>query len=312
MTTYFAPTGSGIGDVIVCLPVCEWLTAHSTEPVVLVARGPRQVNLSSVIPGLAGEVREVDLAEVMKPGDRFINLRDHPLQKHHDWFSEEFQKSYPDFRITEILSVICRDFNIPADLSAIKPFRYSVDERSRGKVILIPGTTVKVKMMRPHFWLNLYHELKDMGTDCLIVGLLERCNDIKSLVDAGVPHIETPSIEQAINLISSAQSVVAVDTGLMHIAVQQGVKTVAIHGKCEIYYRPAENCIPIYTNSFHRSAATKIELPNRWDACADGSEPQCDFPVMYDTWDWDPPGVEDGDYVMFDDHKRIIELLCPL
>jgi hypothetical protein len=319
MTIYFAPVGSGIGDVIVCLPVCNWLVEHSNEPVFLVARGPRQVNLSKVIPGLAGEVAEPDLDKVMKPGDRLINLRDHPLQKHHDWFSKEFQTSYPDCRISEILAAICADLNlnIDADLSQIKPLQFEVDERSRDKVILIPGTTIKAKMIAPHFWRNLYQSLQDMGVDCLVLGLLDRSKDTKALVEAGLPHIETLSIEQAINLISGAKAAVSVDTGLMHIAVQQGIKTVAVHGICEVYHRPAKNCIPIFTNAFHRSrpSSTEPAAPLRVPPAfipPDSQYSRHDFPVRFTTWNWDPEeGVEDGEYLPFDDHKKVIELLSP-
>ena len=306
MTTYFLAVGSGIGDVVVSLSICRWIIQNSSEPVVMVARGPRQVGLSEVIPGLAGEIIEPDLQKTMMSGDRLINLRDHPLQKYYDWFSAEFQTGYPNFRITEILTRICRDFGLAVDVSEITPFEFTRDERVLDKVILIPGTTVRAKMVRAPMWINLYNDLQSMGIESVMIGELDRSKDTRDLVETGLPHIETPKIQDAINAISSARAVVSVDTGLMHVAVQQGVKTVAIHGACEVYHRPAPNCFPIFTNNFDRSKAFVAPPPGKPANFPPGGK---EFAVLFNTWNWLPMSFADGDYIDFNDHQRVIDLL---
>ncbi|MBX9724632.1 MAG: hypothetical protein K2X81_24720, partial [Candidatus Obscuribacterales bacterium] len=97
MATYLALIGSGLGDVIVALPIIHWLLEKAPEghQIYLVARSLRQLGLDSLIPGLAGTVTEPDLNKLLKPGDTLINLRDHELQTKWDWDSKEFQEKYP-------------------------------------------------------------------------------------------------------------------------------------------------------------------------------------------------------------------------
>src|SRR5215470_1031308 len=135
--TYLAPIGSGLGDVIVCRPILDWLIANCSGPVYLVARGPRQVGTSALFPGLAGEVCELELPRLLQPSDQYINLRDHPLQRHEDWFSEEFKCKYPNHTIVDILAHIAMDAGILANCGEIKPFEFDVDPRAAGRVILI-------------------------------------------------------------------------------------------------------------------------------------------------------------------------------
>ena len=109
----------------------------------------------------------------------------------------------------------------------------------------------------------------------------------------------------------------------MHIAVQQGIKTVTVYGRCEVYHRPASNCLPIFTNRFDRTQLAKTKppyshfaenadlgsyIPSDIDYLQHGY-PRHDYPTRYTTWDWHPPDVYEGKYLPFNDHEKVIELL---
>jgi len=296
MTVFFKVLGSGIGDVVVCKSTFESFCRNSTEDVVFVARGPRQVGLSKLLDGAAGEINEFDLKEKMEDGDRVINLRDHPWQRKHDWFSANFKARYPNIKILEILEDICRDKGLAANPREFRPLPFSFDSRAADKVIVIPGTTMRAKKMKPTFWQNLVSQLRVKNIQTIMLGRVDS-QEVSELIELGIEHIATPNLQDAINLISSCKSVVSVDTGLMHVAVQQGLKTVAIFGQCEIYYRPAANCFPIFTDR----RISEYEFTGEYKLY--------DFSVDYDTWDYLPSTSDDGAPIKFDDPARIIELL---
>lgn len=297
MTVYFKVLGSGIGDVVVCKSAFESFCKSTSEDVVFVARGPRQVGLSKLLAGAAGEVSELEVKEKMREGDSIINLRDHPWQREHDWYSADFKVRYPDVKVLEMLEVICRDKGLDVDVREMAPFKFEQDARATGKVIVIPGTTMKAKKMKPTFWLNLAARLHDGGIETIMLGHAEASPEVEELISLGLQHVDTPTLQEAINLISSCRAVVSVDTGLMHIAVQQGIKTVAIFGQCEIYYRPAKNCLPIFTDR----RLSEYEFTGEYKFF--------DFAAEYDTWDYLPPESEEGALIKFDDPAKVVEML---
>jgi hypothetical protein len=299
MTVFFKVLGSGIGDVVVCKSTFESFCRNTAEDVVFVARGPRQVGLSKLLEGAAGEVREFEIEERMKDGDSVINLRDHPWQREHDWFSADFKARYPKIKVLEILDDICRDKGIEANTRELKRFPFEFDSRAADKVIVIPGTTMKAKKMKPAFWQKLVSQLFAKNVQTIMLGSVDASPEISELGALGIEHIVTPDLQDAINLISSCKAVVSVDTGLMHVAVQQGIKTVVIFGQCEIYYRPAENCIPIFTDR----RISEYEFTGEYKLW--------NFSVDYDSWEYLPPAANDGALIKFDDPAKIIELLGP-
>ena len=86
--TLLAPVSYGLGDLVVSLPAVQALIGED-QPVWLVARAPAQRLLAERIAGLAGVVDEAEL--VRGTGDRFIDLRDHPLQRDCWWGSAAFE-----------------------------------------------------------------------------------------------------------------------------------------------------------------------------------------------------------------------------
>ena len=297
MVIYFEALGSGIGDVLVCKPAFEWLAKNSAEPVMFVARGPRQAGLSSLLDGANGEVREVDLPQIVKPEDRVVNLRDHRWQTNHDWYSPEFKELYGHMKVQDILGEICADKGISADQREMKPLPFKRDRRAEKKIILVPGSVIKSKKLGTTFWLKLFERLTAQHREVIMLGTLKYSEQLHELISAGIPHLETPHLQDAIDVIGSCDGVIAVDTGLMHIAVQQQIRTVVIFGECEVYYRPSPFCFPIFTDK-------------RISSLSSGAEYQTyQFSSTFDNWDYLVSSSEDGEYLQFDDVDSVLALL---
>jgi hypothetical protein len=272
MTIFFAPIGSGLGDAIVGLPILQTLIAANSEPVCLVARSQRQMGLTAHIPGLAATVRECDLPQIKTAGDTFLNMRDHPLVRTWNWGSDAFARTYPGYFINEIQRVICTDLGIYPDFSRTVPLAHKVDPATRGKILLAAGTTSDHKSWPVDYWLILGQQLQEQGFDCLLLGEPERSKIVAQLIDSGISHYATETVSAAIDAISSARLVVAVDTGLMHIAVQQGIATAAIFNNLNTYMRPYANC-------------HAIMAPRCQPECIAAVPDRVDLPVTYE-WGW--------------------------
>lgn len=265
---YLAPLGSGVGDVVVALPALEWLTAQGAQTY-LVARGPRQLGFDYAIPALAGVVREPEVP----PDAHYINLRDHSIQRNYDWYSEAFERDYPNFRINEIMATICRDKGIKADFATLPKLVFRPQAAAKDKVILVPGTTSDFKALPSSTWRALVALLRSEHISPLILGEPDRSAVVADLIADGIPHLGTPVIQDAIDIISSSRGCISVDTGLMHIAVQQNVPTVAVFNSVHTYYRAAAHCQPVFAPACARECKMQIssEFP---------------FPADYKEWIW--------------------------
>lgn len=228
LANYLAPVANGLGDLIVSLPALQALIATG-EPTHLVTRSPFQEGLESRIEGLAGAIREIkfETAE-LKPADHYFNLRNHPLQTDHIWASPEFELQYPGYKINHVLKGICADFGINADFEHLSPLPFKHRAEAKDTVIFIPGSAGIVKCWPTQHWLNLAEELRANGQKLAVLGQPERSEIVRDCLNAGLRHIETPTIIDALDVISSAQCVIAVDTGLMHLAVHQMIPTVSL------------------------------------------------------------------------------------
>jgi hypothetical protein len=245
MTIYFAAIGSGLGDIIVSLPILHQLIA-TAEPTYLIARSPRQENLEPLLPGLAGTIREPDFDETTAEG-RYYNFRSHPIQLNYDWSSAEFEQAFPGIRIDEILKIICRDFELPVDChKPLEPLAHRFLPERSDSIVFIPGTVVDTKCWPVSNWYKCYESLDKMGAKVLMIGEPERCPLVHQLKDLGIPWIATPRIVDVLDTVSSCKAVVSVDTGIMHLAVQQGKPTVALFEKSPLYYRKYPNCWPLF------------------------------------------------------------------
>lgn len=228
MAYYLAPISLGLGDLMVSLPALQALIATGV-PTFLVSRSPMQEGLEDRISGLAGVVREVDFdPSKLSKEDVFYNLRNHPLQTDYIWGMGEFESRYPGYKITQVLMGICEDFGIDADYSQLLQLPFNRREEVQDTVVFVPGSAGIVKCWPVFHWLELAERLKSRGIKCAVVGEPDRSTIVESCLENGLGHVETPTITDALDVLSSSRCVVAVDTGLMHVAVQQRVPTVSL------------------------------------------------------------------------------------
>lgn len=228
MANYLAPVANGLGDLIVSLPALQALI-KSGLPAYLVTRSPFQEGLEARIAGLAGSIREVDFDTAkLKADDNYFNLRNHPLQTDHIWASPEFERQYPGYKINHVLKGICADFGIDANYDQLTPLPFTARSEAKDTVLFIPGSAGIVKCWPTKHWLDLAAELKSRGQKVAVLGQPHRSEIVRDCLQAGLEHIATPTIIDALDVISSAKSVIAVDTGLMHLAIHQNIPTVSL------------------------------------------------------------------------------------
>jgi Glycosyltransferase family 9 (heptosyltransferase) len=234
--TFVAPVSFGLGDLVVSLPAVQALV--KTAPSLwLVARAPSQRLLAERIPGLAGVVDEASFT--CPTGDRLIDLRDHPLQRDFWWGSAAFEERFGPLNINDILQRICADFGIDADFSCPEPLRARPRPGLERTVLLVHETDGPDKAWSAARWAQVAALLREEGYEVAQVvkdgGSLRRDADNVPAVVAGTPGT-------AVDVLSSCQGVIGVDTGLTHIAAQQGKPTVTICKRNSVYFRPFPHC----------------------------------------------------------------------
>jgi hypothetical protein len=247
LTVYFAPIARLFGDLVVSLPPLQRLIASSSDDVCLVLRSTAQQGLAERIPGLAASISEPDFLRSPEfQSERLYNLRAHPLQTDFVWGSKEFFAKYPNYGIREVIRRICDDFRIDDGQNSLEPLQYKFDKRFQEKIVLIPGSTAPIKNWPQSYWLELHQKLKQLGKESVLIGEMKENSQLKHLCEQGVPWIQTPTIIDALDAISSCAGVVSVDTGLMHLAVHQGISTVALFREYSFFardYSHAKNII---------------------------------------------------------------------
>jgi hypothetical protein len=230
--TLIAPVSYGLGDMVVSLPAFQALIAAG-DPVWLVARAPSQRLLAERIEGLSGVVDEDSYTRCSS--DRFIDLRDHPLQRDFWWGSAEFEAAFGLLNINDILERICADFGVRAD------FRHRVPLQSRPcpgldtTVLLVHETDSPAKSWPPERWAELAVLLRADGHN---VAHVTKGTGPMPLDDIGVDPLVAPTPPAAVDALSACRGVIGVDTGLTHIAVQQDTPTVTICRRASVYVRP--------------------------------------------------------------------------
>ena len=233
--TYIAPISFGLGDLIVSLPAIQALiTEHQPHETWLVARALGQAALADRIAGLGGCVDE-DAFDPTVGGDSFIDLRDHALQRDYWWGSPEFDRAVGPLAINEILARICADFGIPADFAEPVPL---LARRARPEVrdaVLLVTESDGTKRWAPERWVELAGELRDGGNEVRIV---TRDEPAAEMSGTGIAAVRAPTPGDAVDLLTSCRAVVGIDTGLTHIAVQQGTPAVGIYRDRPVYFRP--------------------------------------------------------------------------
>src|SRR4029453_3493130 len=237
MTNFIAPVSWGLGDLIVSLPAVQGLIACG-QPTWLVTRSEFQVGLAERIPGLAGPIAEGELPGKFRPHtDAYYNLREHPIQTNYWWGSPEFERDFSGYRINDILDLICRDLKIPADFRRLVPLACEFKPEFSETIVFLPGSDGSYKCWPNENWQALGRKLQRLGMHCVMVGEPNNSNEVCELAQAGMSWVPTPTLAQALDVLSSSRAVVGVDTGLTHLAVHQGQPTVAVFRQNPIYYR---------------------------------------------------------------------------
>jgi Glycosyltransferase family 9 (heptosyltransferase) len=237
--TYIAPISFGLGDLIVSLPAIQALiTENPPGETWLVARAAGQAALADRIAGLGGCVDE-DAFDPAGTDGRFLDLRDHPLQLDYWWGSPEFDRAVGPLAINEILARICADFGIPADFSRPVPM---VARHTRPEVrdaVLFVTESDGTKRWAPERWAELARGIREEGND---VGMVTRDEPDAEMSGAGIDAVPALTPGDAVDLLTSCRAVVGIDTGLTHIAAQQGTPTVGIYRNRAVYFRPWTHC----------------------------------------------------------------------
>ncbi|MCD4654936.1 hypothetical protein K8T06_13500 [bacterium] len=227
------------------MPIIQSLITNGKKAVCCV-HSTVHVPLAKRMRGLQQVMIAKDLNEQrLKRNDVVVNLRTHPLQKNYWWFSREFAMLYPDYRINDILLHMCSDFGLNPNLDAYLPLLYEPKVELSGKIVLLPGTEVPAKLWPIKHWIQLASIISLKGGQPIIIGQPERCPAIRELLANGIPWQSSPSLSDAVDLLSSAMAVVAVDTGLMHLAVHQRIPTIAMYRRSPLYLRPAFHVFPV-------------------------------------------------------------------
>jgi hypothetical protein len=232
---FVAPISFGLGDLVVSLPVVQAAVstgALSGTETWLVTRSHSQVALAERISGLSGTVPEHDVA--IWPPEALVDLRDHPLQRDYWWGSPEFTAVYGTLSINEIIARIGADLGVVGDFSAPTPLESRDRPDAEGLVLFVADADGTARRWPTERWLELAAALGRRG---LGVAVVTRGDGANSLVDQGLTGFAAPTPGDAVDVLSACRAVVGVDTGLTHIAAQQGTPTVTLCRVPPVYFR---------------------------------------------------------------------------
>jgi Glycosyltransferase family 9 (heptosyltransferase) len=231
---YLAPISFGLGDLVVSLPVVQRLItdgARQGTETWLVARSASQAALAERIDGLAGCVDEGSVPPA-GPETRIVDLRDHPLQRNYWWGSPQFEAEVGPLGINELLERIAGDLGVVADFSAPVPLRCSTVAGLDDTVLLVTETDGPAKTWPPEKWRGLAARLRPRFK---VRRVVRDSTDVGASEEA-VLALPTPGT--AVDALSSCRAVIGIDTGLTHVAVQQGTPTVTICRNSSVFFRP--------------------------------------------------------------------------
>ena len=231
-----APLSYGLGDLVVSLPAIQALIVED-RPVWLVARAPVQRILAERITGLAGAVDEATLT--IEGGDRLVDLRDHPLQRDFWWGSPAFAAKFGSLNINDILERICADLGIKADFTGPIPLRADPRRDLHDTVLLVHESDGARKRWPTERWAAVASLLRAAGHD---VAQITRGNGPSALDGVDIPAVVAPTPGEAVDALSGCRAVIGIDTGLTHLAAQQGTSTVHVCRGSSVYVRPWPHC----------------------------------------------------------------------
>ena len=236
---FIAPVSFGLGDLVVSLPVVQAAVIageRSGTETWLVTRSSGQAALAERVGGLTGTVAEGDVS--LRPGEAYVDLRDHPLQRDHWWGSPEFASAHGPLSINQIIARIGAELGVVGDFSAPIPLESMDRPDAEGLVLFVADSDGTAKRWAVGRWGELAVGLGRRG---LGVAAVTRGGGGNALVDHGVPELAAPTPGDAVDVLSACLAVVGVDTGLTHIAAQQGTPTVTVTRMPAVYFREWEH-----------------------------------------------------------------------
>jgi hypothetical protein len=235
-----APISFGIGDLVVSLPAIQAVITAGNQcdkPTWLLARSRAQRSLASRIVGLAGCVDEASFEA--GDHDELVDLRDHPMQRDFWWGSATFEQEFGPLDINHILQRICVDFGIAADFSRPIPLAAHPRPELCDSVLLVHETDGVDKAWPAERWSAAATELLAAGLEVRLVTRSGCTGDMRA---TGISELRAPTLGHAVDVLTACRAVIGVDTGLTHIAAQQGTPTVMVCRPSSVYFRPWGHC----------------------------------------------------------------------
>jgi heptosyltransferase-1 len=232
---FVAPVSFGLGDLVISLPVVQAAAAAdrcSGTETWLVTRSKGQADLAERVSGLAGTVAECDIA--ICESDALVDLRDHPLQRDYWWGSPEFAAAFGPLSINDIIARIGADLGVVGDFSVPAPLESKHRPDAESLVLFVADADGTTKRWSVERWVDLATAFGRRGLDVAVVTRGEGGN---ALVDRGLASVVAATPGEAVDVLSACRAVVGVDTGLTHIAAQQGTPTVTLCRTPAVYFR---------------------------------------------------------------------------
>jgi ADP-heptose:LPS heptosyltransferase len=106
-------------------------------------------------------------------------------------------------------------------------------------VVLVAETDGATKQWGPAGWAALADRVRAAGAE---VFQLTRDDPSPAMLATGIEAFPAPTPGDAVDVLGSCLAVVGVDTGMTHIAVQQGTPTVTLCRPRPVYFRPWSHC----------------------------------------------------------------------
>lgn len=245
MTHYVVPAALGIGDMVVIIPVLQSLLAQGRETVLILHSADHDA-IAQRIGGLAGTVLATEFVRHdLGSGDVLLNMREHYIQEDYWWVSRQFAQAFPGYRINDIVAHICEDLGVHCNFDDARPLQTEPRLETAGKVVFVPGTVGTNKCWPTNYWRDLESRLLLLGIEAVVIGQPHKSECVRELITSGMTWHPSPTLADALDLVTSSRAIVSVDTGLMHLAVHQLKPTVGIYQHAPLYLRDAPHVFPV-------------------------------------------------------------------
>ncbi len=141
---------------------------------------------------------------------RFVDLRDHPLQRDWWWGSTEFEHAFGELSINDILGRICADFGIDADFTRPIPLTACSRPELSSSVLLVSESDGPSKQWSVDRWRSLADGIRARGLDVRLVTRDEAAPGMRAL---GIANVRAPSPGDALDVLGAAAAVLGSTPG---------------------------------------------------------------------------------------------------